>query len=251
MFSWLDMTQEQSYSTCLMGDWLRCNQLTRYQHVSNVHCSPHGKGGMHYIRVGLIYKPHGLFAGNVKRCATFLRTFFDRKESEIYVAPSQAYFLWKRRGVGPLCHPMPSWICVNTIIPCPNVVDKEGADTIGVHSSQTITFRMMIATTHFFYGIEERSHVFIPLEFKYHKDTRPLWRTAFFSYLDGVWEWVQVTSDHMANIYTALAHAYAATKASCQTHPQVSSIAPPTECSLVVTLPSTQLLHKGGGHNLP
>ena len=89
---------------------------------------PKVKGGMHYIRVGLIYKPHGLFAGYVKRCATFLRTFFNRCESEIDVAPSQSYFLYKRRGVEPLCCPMPSWICVNTLIPCPGVVDKEGAD---------------------------------------------------------------------------------------------------------------------------
>ena len=207
---------------------------------------------MCYIRVGLIHKPHGLFAGNVKRCATFLRTFFNRCESEINVAPSQAYFLCKRRGVGPLCHPMPSWICVGSLIPCPGVVDKEGADTIGVHSSQTITFRMMITTTHFFYGIEGKVHVFIPLEFKHHRNTRPLWRTAFFSYLDGVWEWVQVTNDHVANRYTALAHAYDTTKASSQTHLQVSSIAPPTECSLVVTLPSAQLLNKGGGsHSQP
>ena len=98
------------------------------------------KGGMHYIRVSLVYKTHGLFAGNVEKCATFLRTFFDRCESEIKVASSQAYFLQKRRGVGPLCHLMPSWICVDTIIPCPGVINNEGADTIGVHSSQTITF---------------------------------------------------------------------------------------------------------------
>ena len=45
-------------------------------------------------------------------------------------------------------------------------------------------------------------------------------------------------SDRVTNHYTAVAHAYAATKASSQTHPQVSSIAPPTEYSLVVTLPS-------------
>ena len=119
------------------------------------------------------------------------------------------------------------------------MVDKEGADIIGVHSPQTITFQMVIATSHFFYGIEERSHAFILLEFKHRKDTRPLWRTAFFSYLDGVWEWVQVTSDHVANHYTLPAHDYAATKASSQTHSQVLSIAPPTECSLAVTLPST------------
>ena len=99
------------------------------------------KAGMTYIRVGLIYKPHGLFARNVKRCATFLRTFFNRCESEINVAPSQAYFLQKRKGVGPLCCPMPTWICVDSIIPCPGVIDKEGANTIGVHLSQTITFK--------------------------------------------------------------------------------------------------------------
>ena len=121
---------------------------------------------------------------------------------------------FKKRGVGPLCHPIPTWICVNFIIPCPGVIDKEGACTVGVHWSQTITFRMMIATTHFFHGIEDRVHVFIPLEFKHCRDIQSLWRMAFFSYLDGVWECVQVTSDHVANHYTTLAHAYAATKAS-------------------------------------
>ena len=46
-------------------------------------------------------------------------------------------------------------ICIDSIIPCPGVIDKEGADTIGVHSSQTIKFRMMITMTHFFHGIQE------------------------------------------------------------------------------------------------
>ena len=142
-------------------------------------------------------------------------------------------------------------MCVDSIILCPGVIDKEGADTVGVHSSQAITFRMMITTTHFFHGIEERSHVLIPLEFKHPRDTQPLWRTAFSSYLDGVWEWVQVTSDHVANHYTTLTHAFAATKASSQTHRQVSSILPPTECLLAVTLPSAQLLNKGGSHDTP
>ena len=199
--------------------------------------APMVKAGMTYVGVGLVYKPLGLFAGNVERCATFLRTFFDRCESEIDVAPSQAYFLQKRRGVGPLCHPMPTWICVNSIIPCPGVIDKEGADIVGVHSSQTITFRMMITSTHFFHGIKERAHVFIPLKFKHSRDTQSLWRMAFFSYLDRVWEWVQVTSDHMGNHYTTLAQAYADTKVSSRVHRQVSSIAPPTECSLAITLP--------------
>ena len=80
--------------------------------------------------------------------------------------------------------------------------------------------------------------MFIQLESKHRRDTRPLWRTAFFSYLNGVWEWVQVTSDHVANHYTALSHTYAATKSSSRTHPQVLSIAPPTECSVAVILPS-------------
>ena len=133
--------------------------------------APMVKAGMTYIGVGLIHKPHGLFAGDVERCTTFLRAFFDRCESEINVAPSQAYFFQKRRGVGPLCQPMPTWICVNFIIPCPGVIDKEGANTVGVHLSQTITFRMMITLTHFFHRIKERVHIFIPLEFKHCRDT--------------------------------------------------------------------------------
>ena len=55
--------------------------------------APMVKVGIIYIGVGLIYKLHGLFPGGIKRCATFLRTFFNRCESEIDVAPSQAYFL--------------------------------------------------------------------------------------------------------------------------------------------------------------
>ena len=96
------------------------------------------------------------------------------------MVPSQASFLWKRRGVGPLCCPMPSWICVDTVVSCPGVIDKEGAVSVGVHLAHTITFQMMIATSHFFNGIEERSHVFITLEFKHRRDTRPMWRTAFY-----------------------------------------------------------------------
>ena len=102
--------------------------------------TPMVKGGMHYVGVCLVYKLHNLFAGNIKKCATFFRTFFDRCESEIDVAPNQAYFLQKRRGVRPLCHPMPSWICVDTVIPCPGVINKEGANSVGVHLSKTITF---------------------------------------------------------------------------------------------------------------
>ena len=60
--------------------------------------APMVKTEMTYSGVGLIYKPHGLFAGDIQRCATFLRTFFDRCESEIDVAFSQACFL-QREGV--------------------------------------------------------------------------------------------------------------------------------------------------------
>ena len=52
--------------------------------------APMVKAGMTYIGVSLIYKPHGLFAGGIERCDTFLRTFFNRCENEINVAPSQA-----------------------------------------------------------------------------------------------------------------------------------------------------------------
>ena len=174
--------------------------------------APMVKAGMTYVRVGLVYKPHGLFAGGIERYATFLRTFFNRCESKIDMAPSQAYFLQKRRGVGPLGHPMPTWICVDSITLCPGVINKEGADTVGIHSSQTITFRMMITLTHFFHGIQDRAHVFIPLDFKHPRDDQSFWRTGFFSYLDGVWEWVQVTCDHVANHYTALTHTCAVAK---------------------------------------
>ena len=95
--------------------------------------APMVKAGMTYVGVGLVYKSYGLFAGGIQRCATFLRIFFNRCESELDVAPSQEYFLQKRRGVSPLCHPMPNWTCVDSIIPCPGVIDKESTDTVGVH----------------------------------------------------------------------------------------------------------------------
>ena len=153
--------------------------------------------------------------------------------------------------MGPLCCPMLTWICVDSIILCPGVIDKEGAVMVGVHSFQTIIFRMMTPSTHFFHGIKERVHVFILLDFKHPRDNWSLWRTGFFSYLDGLWEWVQVTCDHVANHYTALAHAYAATKASSRVHRQVSSIAPPMECSLAITLPSARLSNRGGATTCP
>ena len=138
-------------------------------------------------------------------------SLIDVKVRSVWLQVKHTSF--QRGGVWVLYHPMPTWICVDSITLCPSVFDKEGADMVGVHSSQMITFRMMIALTHF-HGIEERVHVFIPLNFKHPTDNRSLWRTGFFSYLDRVWEWVQVTCDYVANHYTALAHTYADTKAS-------------------------------------
>ena len=132
-------------------------------HMHQMHiAAPMVKAGMTHTWVGLNYKPHGPLTGGIERCATPLRTFFDRCESEIDVAPSQAHFPQKRRGVGPLCCPMSTWICVDYITPCPGV-----ADMVGIHSFKTTTFRMMTALTHFF---KERAHVFIPLDSKHPKD---------------------------------------------------------------------------------
>ena len=58
---------------------------------------------------------------------------------------------------------------------------------------------MMLATNHHFEGIQEKAMVFIPLEFRDPQDTRSQWKVASFEYLNGVWEWVQVMSDHVAS----------------------------------------------------
>ena len=93
---------------------------------------------------------------------------------------------------------------------CPGVIDPEGVQAHAIHSSQKLTFHMMLATKHHFHSIQERANVFIPLEFRDPRDIRPRWRTASFQYLDGVWEWVQVMSDHVASHYTLLANAHGA-----------------------------------------
>ena len=148
------------------------------------------QGGIPYIRVGLIYQSPSLYVGTNEDCTIFLKAFFTHCESSIDVAPSQAFCLRKRRELGPLCHPMPSWICVDTVTPCPGVIDPKEAQAHAIHSSQTLTFCMMLATKHHFHGIQERANVFIPLEFRDLRDIRPRWRTASFQYLNGVWEWV-------------------------------------------------------------
>ena len=80
---------------------------------------------------------------------------------------------------------------------------------------------------------------------------RPRWRTALFQYLNWVWKWVQVMSDHVASYYTLLANAHSAKPAKHQAHHQVSTIAPPTECALAINLPSAQLSNKGGATTRP
>ena len=91
--------------------------------------TPIFKGSMHYVGVGLVYKSHGLFTGNVKRLVRVKLMW-----------PPARHTSFERGGVLDLsvtpCHPG----SVDTLIPCPGMVDKEEADTIGVHSSQTITF---------------------------------------------------------------------------------------------------------------
>ena len=146
---------------------------------------------------------------------------------------------------------MPSWICVDTVTPCPGVIDPEGAQAHAIHSSQTLTFCMMLATKHHFHGIQERANVFIPLELRDQRDIRPRWRTASFQYLDRVWEWVQVTSDHVASHYMLLANAHGAKPAQSRACHQVLTIIPPTECSMAIHLPSARLSHKGGAITRP
>ena len=109
----------------------------------------------------------------------------------------------------------------------------------------------MLATRHAFYGIQEIANVFIPLEFRHPRGMRPRWRTASFQYLNGVWEWVQVTSDHVASYYLLLANAYGTKPAKSQACHQVSTVTPPTECSLAIDLPSAWLSHKGGATTRP
>ena len=109
----------------------------------------------------------------------------------------------------------------------------------------------MVVTRHAFHGIQETANVFISLEFRHPRDMRPRWRTASFQYLDRVWEWVQVMSDHTASHYTLLANAYGTKPAESQAHHQVLTIAPLTECFLAIHIPSAQLSHKGGATTGP
>ena len=37
--------------------------------------APMVKAGVHYVRLGLVYKPCNLFAGNIRKCANSLEAF--------------------------------------------------------------------------------------------------------------------------------------------------------------------------------
>ena len=86
-------------------------------------------GGIPYIGVGLIYQSPSLFVGTNEDCSIFLKAFFAHCESSVDVVPRQAFFMQIRRGIGPLCHPMPSWICVDTVTLCLGVINPEGAQS--------------------------------------------------------------------------------------------------------------------------
>ena len=82
----------------------------------------------------------------------------------------------------------------------------------------------MVATRHAFHGIQEKTNVFIPLEFRNPGDMRPR---------------------------PMLANAYGAKPAKSQACHQVSTVAPLTECSLAINLLSAWLSHKGGATTRP
>ena len=68
--------------------------------------TPMVKGGMLYIRLGLVYKPRGLFAGNVEKFATILRTSIDVRVKAMW--PPAKHTSFERGGVWDLsvtqCH---------------------------------------------------------------------------------------------------------------------------------------------------
>ena len=72
-----------------------------------------------------------------------------------------------------------------------------------------------------------------------------------FEYLDGAWEWVQVTSEHVANHYNLLAIHGAAKLASSTIWNRVPVLALPMECSQAIDLPSAHLSSKGGTTTRP
>ena len=69
--------------------------------------TPMVKGGMHYVVVSLVYKPHNLFAGNIEKCGTFFGlSSIDVKVKSMW--PPARHTFFERRGVWDLsvsqCH---------------------------------------------------------------------------------------------------------------------------------------------------
>ena len=120
--TFLSHLAEGEYGFDIIG--LNCIDMYQmYMVVPTVHCS------IPYIGVGIMYQCSSLHIEDIKDCTIFLKTFFACCESSVDVAPSQAFFLRKRRELGFLCQPLPSWICVDTITLCPHVVDPEGTQS--------------------------------------------------------------------------------------------------------------------------
>ena len=151
-------------------DCLGANCINLYQMYLVV---PTVRGGIPYVGIGLLYRSSNLHVGSIEDCTIFLKAFFSRCGNKVDVAPSQAFFLCKRCELGPLCWPLPSWLCIDTMTPCLGIVAPEKTQARAIHSTSTLTFRLLLATTHWFEGIEEKASVFIP--FKDDQDIRPLW----------------------------------------------------------------------------
>ena len=228
-------------------DIIGSNCIDMYQMYVAV---PTVRHGIPYVGVGLVYLCLSLHIGDIEDCTIFLKMFFTHYESSVNMAPSQAFFLRKRRELGPLCQPLPSWICINTITLCPGVVDPERAQSRAIYSTQVLTFHMMLATKHHFEGIQEKAMVFIPLEFRDLQDTRSQW-SGFLRIPGWCMGMGQVTSDHVASHYTMLAIQYAAKPAGGAPQNHVSIVTPHTECSQTIDLPSARISNKGGATTRP
>ena len=81
-------------------DILGSNCINMYQMYVVV---PTVCGGIPYVGVGVVYQCSNLHVGDIKDCTIFWKTFFTHCESSVNVVPSQAFFLRKRRELGPLC----------------------------------------------------------------------------------------------------------------------------------------------------
>ena len=64
---------------------------------------PTVRHGIPHVGVGVVFQCSSLHVGDIEDCTIFLKTFFAHCESSVNGAPSQAFFLRKRREMGPLC----------------------------------------------------------------------------------------------------------------------------------------------------